>query len=180
MVTRSAYLYVPQLHEVVVVEDSAKDARCVSELIRVCPVHVPRWNVARDGCHYLNDDQRALRSLSTAVKRGRSSGLKVADAHAVVWNSLRVSYTALAAHLQRLFNVSTRICSFQRQDLQDGICGVYHCRFVTGEHLVGRFYAAAPLVASSGHRMGTLCVGDAQPRTMSAEEVGESCIAPGA
>ena len=28
MATRSAYLYVPQLHEVIVAEDLSKDARC--------------------------------------------------------------------------------------------------------------------------------------------------------
>ena len=43
---------------------------------------------------------------------------------------------------------------------------------------MGRFYAAAPLVATSGHRMGTLCLGDAQPRTMSAEEVGHLTSRP--
>ena len=36
-----------------------------------------------------------------------------------------------------------------------------------------RFYAGAPLVLSDGSRVGTLCIGDVQPRVLTGDEVGE-------
>ena len=41
--------------------------------------------------------------------------------------------------------------------------------FVTGPPHV-RFYAGAPLTTPEGHRLGTICVLDVQPRTMSADD----------
>ncbi len=34
-----------------------------------------------------------------------------------------------------------------------------------------RFYCGAPLVAANGHRLGTMCLGGSQPKTMDAEQV---------
>jgi GAF domain-containing protein len=36
-----------------------------------------------------------------------------------------------------------------------------------------RFYAGAPLVLSDGSRVGTLCIGDVEPRVLDARELGE-------
>lgn len=41
--------------------------------------------------------------------------------------------------------------------------------FVTGEANI-RFYAGAPLAAAGGEKIGTLCVVDTKPRTLSAQE----------
>ncbi|MEO8080056.1 MAG: GAF domain-containing protein [Caldimonas sp.] len=41
---------------------------------------------------------------------------------------------------------------------------------VTGEPRI-RFYAGAPLVSSSGHALGTICILDTAPRTLSAERM---------
>lgn len=34
-----------------------------------------------------------------------------------------------------------------------------------------RFYCGAPLVASNGHRLGTMCLGNSQPKTLTAHQV---------
>lgn len=38
-----------------------------------------------------------------------------------------------------------------------------------------RFYCGAPLVAANGHRLGTMCLGGSQPKTMDAEQVQSFC-----
>lgn len=48
-------------------------------------------------------------------------------------------------------------------------CGCCCRRF--GALSPDRFYAAAPLVASSGHRIGTICMGCTTPKHITAEEV---------
>ena len=62
--------------------------------------------------------------------------------------------------------------------LQDGVMEVPDARqdarfadnpFVTGD-LGVRFYAGAPLMTSEGHAVGSLCVIDQQPRTLTAEQ----------
>ncbi len=42
------------------------------------------------------------------------------------------------------------------------------CRVEVG--VPDRFYAAAPLVASSGHRVGTFCIGCSTPKTLTAHQ----------
>jgi diguanylate cyclase (GGDEF)-like protein len=48
------------------------------------------------------------------------------------------------------------------------------CRFVENPLVIGefniRFYAGAPLIASSGHRIGTICVFDTRPRQSFSDE----------
>ena len=44
--------------------------------------------------------------------------------------------------------------------------------FVTGESCI-RFDTGAPLVASTGHAVGTLCVLDRRPRTVTEEKLNE-------
>ena len=54
-----------------------------------------------------------------------------------------------------------------------------YCRFadnplVTSEPHI-RFYAGAPLVSSTGHRLGSLCIIDRKPRTLDAESCNVLC-----
>ena len=50
----------------------------------------------------------------------------------------------------------------------------YWRRIVEG--VPDRFYAAAPLVASSGHRVGTFCIGCSTPKTLTAHQVRSSLL----
>ncbi|KAK9918541.1 hypothetical protein WJX75_004858 [Coccomyxa subellipsoidea] len=48
-------------------------------------------------------------------------------------------------------------------------------RWVVKEPPFMRFYAAAPLLASTGHRLGTLCLWDQKPRSFDSERVAMLC-----
>ncbi len=47
-------------------------------------------------------------------------------------------------------------------------CRFKHNVFVNGDPPV-RFYCGTPLIASNGHRLGTLCFADHEPHTFDAE-----------